>query len=64
MSGPRALTRYDTSLKAPRLSSKSLAGLPPKPVVIRRCASMDVALNARCSIPTRLRKSRHDQSSG
>jgi ArsR family transcriptional regulator, arsenate/arsenite/antimonite-responsive transcriptional repressor len=23
MSGPRALTRYDTSLKAPRLSSKS-----------------------------------------
>jgi hypothetical protein len=62
MSGPRALTRYDTSLKAPRLSSKSQ--LPPKPVVIRRCASMDVALNARCSIPTRLRKLRHDESSG
>jgi hypothetical protein len=31
MSGPRALTRYDTSLKAPRLSSKS-----PESLVQRR----------------------------
>jgi hypothetical protein len=32
MSGPRALTRYDTSLKAPRLSSKS-----PESSVSKRC---------------------------
>src|SRR5829696_4075388 len=30
----------------------TLTQLPRKPVVIRRCASTDEALNARCSIPT------------